>query len=295
MDGQPPLVHMVGLIVQLLDDLGVEHTDEIRERSIVVGDDGEDGRLPLPDLPYVHIVMVGDGADLVHVERRQANGQRDVDAFGGLARRLFVDAVLLDGDMVRVIHAQVVEQHVQRGFVGFLLLLHIRVGQHPDDHAEVLLVLRRFVQEVEHQGFQQRGLRFLPEGVAAGCVLRRGVADQVRNEPQHVLIVPDVAEGVVAVRSGEIHQVEHPDRVPLLDQQMAYGGQDLALRVGDHIAAITLHDPWQGQGPSLARAAAAQGQDVQVSSVLMGVHADLHMPGQGEAQFLRQLPVQLLR
>ena len=294
MDGEPPPVHMVGLIVQLLDDLGVEHTDEVRKRGIVVGNDGEYGCLPLPDLADVHIVVVGDGADLIHIERRQPDGQRDVDALGGLARRLFVDTVLLDRDMVRVVHAQVVEQHVQGGFVGFLLLLHIRVGQHPNDHAEVLLVLRRFVQEVEHQSFQQRGLRLLPEGVTAARVLRRGVADQVRNEPQHILIVPDIAEGIVPVRSGEVHQVEHPDRVPLLYEQMAHGGQDLALGVGDHIAAITLHDPRQSERPGLARAATAQGQDVQVPPMLMGVHADLHMPGQGEAQFLRQLPVQFL-
>ena len=83
--GQPSPVHMVGLIVQLLDDLRVEHTHKVRKRGIVVGNDGEDGCLPLPDLAYVHIVVGGDGADLVHVEGRQPNGQRDVDALGGLA------------------------------------------------------------------------------------------------------------------------------------------------------------------------------------------------------------------
>ena len=294
MDRQPSMIHMVSLIIELLNDLGVEHTHEVGQRRVVVGDDGEDGRLYLSDVADVHIVVVGDRADLVHIERRQSDCQGDVDTLGRLASRLFVDPVLLDGDMIGLIHAHLLEQQVQSRGIGLLILPHIRVGQHLHDHSEVLLLLRCFVEKIEHHGLQQRGLGLLPKRVAARCVLRRGVADQIGDQLQHVLIVPDIAEWIVTVRLGEIDQIEGLDRVPFLQQQMTDGGQDLALRVGHYEATVALHDPRQRQGSGLASAAAAQGQNVQIPSVSMGVHADPHMPGQRKALFLRQLPVQLL-
>ena len=75
----------------------------------------------------------------------------------------------------------------------------LEVFQHPHDHGEVLLILRGLLKQHEDDGLQQRGLRLGPEGVGLMAALWRGGLDEVIDQPQGVLLVPQVAEGVVAV------------------------------------------------------------------------------------------------
>ena len=76
---------------------------------------------------------------------------------------------------------------------------------------------------------------------------------------------------------------------------MPNGGKNLTLRIGDDEACIAFHDPRQSEGAGFARAAAAEGKDVQISSVLMSVHAEPDVLGQWKALLLFNLCVDLLR
>ena len=50
-------------------------------------------------------------------------------------------------------------------------------------------------------------------------VFRRGVADEIGDQLQHIGVVADVVERVVAVGAIRVNEVENLDRVPLPEQQ----------------------------------------------------------------------------
>ena len=148
------------------------------------------------------------------------------------------DMVLLDGDALRVPHLQAGEEDVQRGFVPFFFLLHLGCGQHLHDHAEVLFLRRRFVFEVQDQRLQQRRFGFLPEGVGRLRSGRGGGLDEGFNQAKHVLVVPDIGQGVVAERGVRIQKIEHPHLIPIGLQRPAGFPQDLRLGVADDQGAV---------------------------------------------------------
>ena len=51
---------MVGAEVKLLNDLGIEHTDEIGEGGVVIGNNGEYSHLLFSEVAEAHVIDVGD-------------------------------------------------------------------------------------------------------------------------------------------------------------------------------------------------------------------------------------------
>lgn len=84
-DGQRPLVYLVRLIVEGLKRAGVEHTHEVVECAVIVGDDGKDGLLAVPHHAQLHIVPAGDADDLRQDERGQPDGGGQKNTFRGFA------------------------------------------------------------------------------------------------------------------------------------------------------------------------------------------------------------------
>ena len=230
MDRKPAVILVIRTVVQLLDDLGVQHADKIAHRGIVVRNNSEDRHLLFTQFAEVHVIAARDAFDLFQVKRRETDGQRDVYAFCCFARRLLVHAVLLYGNMVRLVLLQLIEQQIQRRGEIILFFLDLRVRKHLHDHSEVLFLNRRFIQQIEHQGFQQRGLRLFPEGIIGVAALGGGVPDQVRDQLQHVLVVPYVHERVIRVGLREVHEVEHLHDVTFFLQQATNGLTNLAFR-----------------------------------------------------------------
>ena len=72
------------------------------------------------------------------------------------------------------------------------------------------------------------------------AALGRGRLDQRIHQLQSVFLVPQVAEGVIAVRLLQIYKVQHADVIALLFQVSARVGQDFHFRVRDHIIGIGL-------------------------------------------------------
>ena len=111
---QPPLVYTVGLAVERLDELRIHHADEIVEALVRIRDAAEQRHFFLPQLVQVQLVRHGQTVDLRQVEGRQPHADAHQNRFRGFAGGLLEDAVLLDGNAVRLPFRKPFKQHVQR-------------------------------------------------------------------------------------------------------------------------------------------------------------------------------------
>ena len=92
---QTTFVYAVGLAIQRLDELCVNHADQIIERLIRVRYAAEQRNFALAQFLQVQFVrhrQLGDGRQ---IERSKAHTHADQNGLGGLASRLFENAVLL--------------------------------------------------------------------------------------------------------------------------------------------------------------------------------------------------------
>ena len=72
------------------------------------------------------------------------------------------------------------------------------------------------MEKVKHKGGVEGNFGFLPKGVILACVLWRGVLNEVVNQPEHVGVLADIAERVIAVGMARLNQIEHLDNIALL-------------------------------------------------------------------------------
>ena len=117
--------------------------------------------------------------------------------------------------MLRVTHFQPFKQLVQRRHIFVVVLPYLSGAYHLHDHREVLLVLRRFVMQIEHQRQEQHRRRLIPKRVLALTALRRGVLKQVCHKALNVVVIPQIDKGVVAMALVHIDKVDHLDVVAL--------------------------------------------------------------------------------
>ena len=68
MHGQSAAVNGVGLIVELLKQLGIKHAHDEIEGTVVIGNYGEYRRFLFTDLPQVHLVALGDASQRIQIE-----------------------------------------------------------------------------------------------------------------------------------------------------------------------------------------------------------------------------------
>ncbi|CUP48229.1 Uncharacterised protein [Flavonifractor plautii] len=149
------------------------------------------------------------------------------------------------------------------------------------------------MQQVEHKGAVQRGFGLLPKRVVVGGVLWRGVLNEVVDQPEHVRVLSDVAEWVVAVRMGGVYQIEYPQDIAALEQQRPHRPHDFALGISTDIRGVCQHDVGLYQKAGLACAAAADDDLQQVAAVLLAVQAHLQVLGQNHVP-VRVLAVAIL-
>ena len=124
-------------------------------------------------------------------------------------------------------------------------------------------------------------------------VFRRSRLNQVVYQPESVLFVPDVAEGIIAVRLLQVDEVQHPDVIALALEVAARGQQDFRLGVRDHIVGVGFEDIRLHIGSRLARTGAADDQHVQGAAVLVGVQPQADIFGQQLVLFLSEHGVDL--
>ena len=237
--------------------------------------------------------MVRDGPDLGQVKGGQTHSGRHKDALGSLARRHLKDLILPDGDAVRLLPFNGAEQQIQRRDVVLVVLFYLRVFQHPHDHGKVLLGLRRLLKQHEDDGLQQRRFGLGPKRIRLMAVLGCCGLNEVIDKPQGILLVPDIAEGVVSVRLLQIDKVQHPHIVALAFEVAAGGSQHLHFGIGDHIVGVGLQNVRQDIAAGLGRAAAADDQYVEGPAVLVGIQPQTDILCQGLILLLTEHSVNL--
>ena len=224
--------------------------------------------------------MVGDGLDLGQIEGSQPDGGGHEDGLGGLARGHLKDLVLPHRHAVRPDLLYGLEEQVQGRDVLLVLLLYLGVLQYPHHHGEVLFILRGLLEQHEDDGLEERRLGLGPEWIGLMAALRSGGLDEIVHQLEGVLLIPQIAEGVVAVALRQVDQIEHPDLVSVLLQPAACGGEHLLFRVRDHIVGIGLQDVGLDIASGLGRAAAANDQHIERAAVLVGVQPQADIAGE---------------
>ena len=273
-------MHNVSGIVELLEELRVEHADYEVEAGVVVGDDRKNRSFALPHQRQLQFVVLGDGRQGFQIELLQAGDQRDLNGFQSLAAAGVIAPIVFQGNMLRAVLLQLFEQGVQRRNMVFIILLDLAVADHVHNHGEVLLVGRRFIVQIEHQRQKEHGRRLIPEGVLRLTALWRGVLEQVRHKPLNVVVTLQINKGIVAMTLSHVDEVNHLDYISLRLEQCTCITEKLALRVKHHKGSVGIHDVGLGIEPCFAGTGAAADQNVQIASVLSAVQSDGNPLGQ---------------
>ena len=92
----------------------------------------------------------------------------------------------------------------------------------------------------------------------------RGVGYEAGHELQYILLAVDIAERVVVHGLLEVDGVQRAYLVPGALQEPPCFKHQLSLGVGDDVRAVQLHQIWLDEKPRLARAGAADDEDVFV-------------------------------
>ena len=72
------------------------------------------------------------------------------------------------------------------------------------------------MEKVKHKGGIEGDFGFLPKGIILAGVLRRGVLNEIVNQPEHVGVFADIAERVIAVGMARLDKIEYLDDIALL-------------------------------------------------------------------------------
>ena len=59
------------------------------------------------------------------------------------------------------------------------------------------------------------------------AALGRGGLDEIIHQPQGILLIPQIAEGIVSIRLLQVDQIQYPDVVAVLLQPASGGNQHL--------------------------------------------------------------------
>lgn len=210
-------MHLVRLVVQLLESLRIQEPYKAVERIVVaVGDHTENGLLSLAQPGQFQRVFIGDVLDLPQREGSQTDSSGHKNAFRRLARRLFENMVLPYGDVIWLLFLQRLKKQIQCRLIIVIVLFRPAVLDHGEHHFHGLLIRRRLMEKVEHKGGVEGNFGFFPKGIVLCGVLRRGVLNEIVDQPEHIWVLADITERVIAVGMARLNEVEHLDNISLL-------------------------------------------------------------------------------
>ena len=94
------------------------------------------------------------------------------------------------------------------------------------------------MEQIQHKGGIEGDFGFLPKGIILAGVFRRGVLDKVVYQPEHVGVLADIAEGVIAVGMARFDQIKYLDDIALLQEKRGDCPDKLAFRIGADKAGV---------------------------------------------------------
>ena len=135
------------------------------------------------------------------------------------------------------------------------------------------------MKQIQHQCLKQCGFALLPEGIRGLGTFGCGVLYQIGNKTEHVFVIVDILEWIVAKRCVGIDEVKDTHLISFLFQQTACLSEQFCFWVGDDHRTAALHDVRQGKASGFSCTGTTHHKDVQTSSVLVGVQADAEVLG----------------
>ena len=136
------------------------------------------------------------------------------------------------------------------------------------------------MEQIQHKGGIKGNFGFLPKGIVLAGVLRRGVLNKVVYQPEHVGVLADIAERVIAVGMARLYEVEHPDDIALLQEERSDSPDKLALWIGADKARVGKEQIRFHDKAGFACAAAAHDDLKEVSHVLPSVQTHAQVLGE---------------
>ena len=98
-----------------------------------------------------------------------------------------------------------------------------------------------------HQCLKQCGFALLPEGISGLGTFGCGVLYQIGNKTEHVFVIVDILEWIVAKRCVGIDEVKDTHLISLFLQQAPCLSEQLRFGVCNDHRTAALHDVWQGK------------------------------------------------
>ena len=121
--------------------------------------------------------------------------------------------------------------------------------------------------------------------------LGRGSLDQVVHQLQRVLLISEIAEGVVSIGLIEIDQIQHPNFIAFAFEVAAGGKENFRFRVSNDIIGVGLQNVGEHIAAGLGGTAAADDQHVETAPMLAAVQSQADVPGENLALLLGELAV----
>ena len=147
------------------------------------------------------------------------------------------------------------------------------------------------MEQIQHQCLKQCGFALLPEGIGGLGTFGCGVLYQIGNKTEHVFVIVDILEWIVAKRCVGIDEVKDTHLISFLFQQTACLSEQLGFRIGDDHRTAALHDVWQGKASGFSCTGASHYENVETSAVLVGVKANAEVLCQQDVLGVRLLAV----
>ena len=241
----------------------MQHGDNEVEGGIRIAHNEKQRRFSVAQGVQFQFVVRHDLPQLRNIEGGKAGAAANQDGFQGLAGSQFEFAVLLHSEVVRVLLLQLGEQNIH-GRLKFLVVLSgLRCVDELQQREEVLFFRLRLVPDVPDQGAVQKPLGLHPKIFRGFFSVAFGVGNDDIDQFEDVFLRPNIGEGVVFHALFEVDGVEDFNAVRLIDdlpagipqgfsvlvqlggappQHGPHLGQKLSFGIGDHIAAVHLHE-----------------------------------------------------
>ena len=198
-----------------MEQLGVEHTNDEVEGTVIVRDAGEDYGFLLAQTPQIQFVCLSDTGQGFQVELLQSGNQRDLNGLQGFGTAGAIVLVVFQGDMLRVLHFQPIKEFIQGGVEILHVLPDFTGPDHFHNHGEVLLFLRCFIMQIENKRQKQHGCSLVPEGVLGLTALGGRILEQIGDKPLDIIVRFEIDKRIVAMAFLHVDQIQHLDVVTL--------------------------------------------------------------------------------
>ena len=166
MHGQSPAVHIVRLIAQEVEKLGITHSNQEIEAVVRIAHNEEQRRLLVAQRIEFQFVIRRQLTQFGDIEHRQPRAAGNQNAFRCFSCRQFEFFILAHREAIRLFPLQILKHQVN-GIPEILVILAcLHTADHINQRREVAIFLQRFLPQIADQRRVEQYFRLLMIGKA---------------------------------------------------------------------------------------------------------------------------------